>query len=104
MGQLVAGLNIQTDNMCQFLPQDVVKNFPLMTPQERFVNTLKTVGQGVLVDQFDKLKEIQETIASRDELITTKKSTLESLQSKMNALNKQKLKMENIEKLQSDRE
>ena len=104
VAQLVAGLNIQTDNMCQFLPQDVVKNFPLMTPQERFVNTLKAVGQGVLVDQFGKLKEIQETIGSRDELISTKNSTLESLQSKMIALNKQKLKMENIEKLQSDRE
>ena len=30
---LVSELNIQTNNMCQFLPQDVVKNFPLMSPQ-----------------------------------------------------------------------
>ena len=30
---LVSDLNIQTNNMCQFLPQDVVKNFPLMSPQ-----------------------------------------------------------------------
>ena len=54
--QLVTSLNIQTGNMCQFLPQDVVKNFPLMSAQERFLNTVRAVGEGRLVDQFDKLK------------------------------------------------
>ena len=52
----MTGLNIQTGNMCQFLPQDVVKNFPLMSGQERFLNTVRAVGEGRLVDQFDKLK------------------------------------------------
>ena len=54
--KLVESLNIQTGNMCQFLPQDVVKSFPLMSAQERFLNTVKAVGEGRLVEQFDKLK------------------------------------------------
>ena len=54
--KLVEGLNIQTGNMCQFLPQDVVRSFPLMSPQERFLNTVRAVGEGRLVDQFDRLK------------------------------------------------
>ena len=63
--ELVASLNIQTGNMCQFLPQDVVKNFPLMTPQERF---LSTVGEGRLVEQFDILKDIQKIVDNRDNI------------------------------------
>ena len=55
----MASLNIQTDNMCQFLPQDVVKSFPLMSAQERFLNTVKAVGEGRLVEQFDKLKVLR---------------------------------------------
>ena len=77
--ELVASLNIQTGNMCQFLPQDVVKNFPLMTPQERFLSTVKAVGEGRLVEQFDRLKEIQKIVDNSDNLMMTKESTLESI-------------------------
>ena len=38
---LATELQIQTDNMCQFLPQDVVRKFPEMTPQEIFVHTIR---------------------------------------------------------------
>ena len=33
--------HIQTNNLCQFLPQDVVREFPEMKPQQVFHNTLK---------------------------------------------------------------
>ena len=32
--ELARKLQIQTDNVCQFLPQDVVKNFPSMSEKE----------------------------------------------------------------------
>jgi len=34
-------LLIQPGNLCQFLPQDVVRDFPQMTHQEIFYNTIK---------------------------------------------------------------
>ncbi len=34
-------LQIQPGNLCQFLPQDVVRDFPQMTQQEIFYNTVK---------------------------------------------------------------
>lgn len=41
--QLVSDLQIQPGNMCQFLPQDVVRDFPNMTNQQIFHNTVKVV-------------------------------------------------------------
>ena len=98
---LVSKLNIQTSNMCQFLPQDVVKNFPLMSPQERFLNTVRAVGEGKLVDQFDKLKEIQQTIVSSNGLIITKESTLDSLKHKLDSIASKKDKIDEIDKMVS---
>ena len=97
--ELVASLNIQTGNMCQFLPQDVVKNFPLMTPQERFLSTVKAVGEGRLVEQFDRLKEIQKIVDNSDNLMMTKESTLESIKTKMEGIKQKKQKMDNIEQV-----
>ena len=99
MEALVTGLNIQTGNMCQFLPQDVVKNFPLMSAQERFLNTVRAVGEGRLVEQFDKLKDIQETISKNSGLIQTKENTLKDLRSRVEAINQKKSKLEELEQV-----
>uniref|UniRef100_A0A8D8TF68 Structural maintenance of chromosomes protein 5 n=2 Tax=Cacopsylla melanoneura TaxID=428564 RepID=A0A8D8TF68_9HEMI len=42
---LVAKLNIQIDNLCQFLPQDRVQDFAKMNKQQLFYNTLKSIGK-----------------------------------------------------------
>jgi len=102
--ELVNSLNIQTGNMCQFLPQDVVKNFPMMTPQERFLSTVKAVGEGKLVEQFDRLKEIQKIIDDSENLITTKESTLENIRNKMEGIKTKKLKIDNIEQVMVNRD
>ena len=39
--RLISDLQIQPGNMCQFLPQDVVRDFPTMTNQQIFLNTVK---------------------------------------------------------------
>ena len=111
----MTSLNIQTGNMCQFLPQDVVKNFPLMSAQERFLNTVRAVGEGRLVDQFDKLKvcsasslevfyffvfqDIQETINTNTSLIQTKENTLKDLRTRIEAISHKKSKLEEVEKM-----
>ena len=37
----ISDLQIQPGNMCQFLPQDVVRDFPTMNNQQIFYNTVK---------------------------------------------------------------
>ena len=83
--------------MCQFLPQDVVKSFPLMSPQDRFLSTVRAVGEGRLVDQFDRLKEIQKTISSNHSLILTKEGTLENLKNKMESVIQKKEHLDEVE-------
>ena len=39
--QLTKQLQIQPGNLCQFLPQDVVREFPQMKSSEIFENTIK---------------------------------------------------------------
>ena len=40
---LVKRLNIQVDNLCQFLPQDKVANFAQLSPQELLRETEKVI-------------------------------------------------------------
>ena len=42
--ELVANLNIQVGNLCQFLPQEKVADFAKMTPEDLLENTEKAVG------------------------------------------------------------
>lgn len=42
---LVSKLNIQVDNLCQFLPQDKVADFSKMNPQLLLENTEKCIGK-----------------------------------------------------------
>ena len=39
--ELTQELQIQPGNLCQFLPQDVVREFPQMKPLQIFENTIK---------------------------------------------------------------
>ena len=54
---LVAGLGIQVDNLCQFLPQDRVVEFAKMKPDELLVETEKALGDSTLHDLHMQLKE-----------------------------------------------
>ena len=94
-------LNIQTSNMCQFLPQDVVKSFPLMTPQERFLNTVRAVGEGKLVEQFDRLKEYQKTIEISTGSLITKQDTLEGLKRKLEGMSFKKDRHDELDNIRT---
>ena len=76
----------------------MVKSFPLMSPQDRFLSTVRAVGEGRLVDQFDRLKEIQQTISCNHSLILTKEGTLENLKNKMESVIQKKNHLDDVEK------
>jgi chromosome segregation ATPase len=45
---LTSKLNIQVDNLCQFLPQDRVADFSKMNPQLLLENTEKCIGKTIV--------------------------------------------------------
>lgn len=48
-------MQIQTDNMCQFLPQDVVREFPNMSPEAVFEHTLRAAGNTEMLKKHDNM-------------------------------------------------
>lgn len=52
--ELVKSLNIQTDNLVQFLPQDKVHDFSKMNSKELLVRTVDAVGDVELRADHDK--------------------------------------------------
>ena len=53
---LTRTLNIQTGNLCQFLPQDKVHEFSRMNPQELLTKTIEAVGENQLKMDHQRLK------------------------------------------------
>ena len=82
LSRLMDDLQIQPGNMCQFLPQDVVRDFPTMTNQDIFYNTVKAVGDMGLIETYDKLKDIQIYTEKLEDQVETKTNTFESLEKK----------------------
>nr|CAG8492269.1 10947_t:CDS:10 [Entrophospora candida] len=81
----VESLNIQVDNLCQFLPQDKVSEFAHMKPPELLVQTQKAVGEKELLECHEsliKLREKQKKISSESNV---DKDELENLE-KRNAI------------------
>ena len=52
---VVAGLGIQVDNLCQFLPQDKVVAFAQLSPDALLLETEKALGDSTLYDLHQKL-------------------------------------------------
>lgn len=79
---LAAQCQVQTDNPCQFLPQEVVRKFSEMSPEEVFSNTLRAIGvqESLRLDQ--ELKEAR----------GREKKGIKTLQIKLNAVSKAKAK------------
>ncbi|CAI2185097.1 6636_t:CDS:10, partial [Funneliformis geosporum] len=56
----VNSLNIQVDNLCQFLPQDKVSEFAQLSPPELLVQTQKAVGEKEMSEWHEKLIKLRE--------------------------------------------
>lgn len=66
--ELVASLNIQFDNLCQFLPQDKVSEFANMTSKDLLEATQKAIGDGELYSLHQKLIELKSTFNQHKQL------------------------------------
>ena len=103
--ELADSLQIQPGNLCQFLPQDVVRDFPTMDNQQIFYNTVKAVGDTPLLGSYNKLKELQKEVEGLEEQEETKGNTLNSLEKKSNRLESEKVlynKRKEVEKKKTE--
>lgn len=75
----IKNLNIQIDNLCQFLPQDRVQDFTKMNSRELLLNTQASVCRPEMIELMDQLMEKrrnQKTVAksSADSLTKLKEA------------------------------
>lgn len=75
----VAELKIQVDNLCQFLPQDRVKDFTKKTPVEVLRETERSVGSDAMLDKHSQLEEWQKERRDVRRERSQKQSRLDSL-------------------------
>ncbi|XP_078313053.1 structural maintenance of chromosomes protein 5-like [Crassostrea virginica] len=77
--ELVANLNIQVGNLCQFLPQEKVADFAKMTPEDLLENTEKAVGIPEMFENHQRLKQSRTQAKSLEQNFNSIKERLESL-------------------------
>lgn len=73
-------LNVQIDNLCQFLPQDKVSEFAKMTPAELLLATEGAAAEAGVAETHRQLIEAQGTdqsLAARQEELASRLSSLE---------------------------
>ncbi|GAM27306.1 hypothetical protein SAMD00019534_104810, partial [Acytostelium subglobosum LB1] len=103
-------LNIQVDNLCQFLPQDKVVGFAKMTPTELLVETEKAIGLYDLYDNHMKLIESKKELGTIKSKHTNQATILEDAKKRNESLEKEVAMfhernriLENIENLKKKR-
>jgi chromosome segregation ATPase len=75
----VKKLNIQTDNLCQFLPQDKVHDFSKMNSKELLTRTVEAVGDTELKEDHDMLKSLQSELTKNQDTKAKKEHRLSDL-------------------------
>lgn len=104
--ELTRKLNIQIDNLCQFLPQDKVQDFSKMNAQELLENTQRSVGDPKILEYHKKLiecrsvhKTMETEVASKKTLLDSKIKIYESLKEAVSSVKERKLIKKKIENL-----
>ena len=69
-------LQIQTENMCQFLPQDRVREFPEMKPDQIFQNSLKAVGNLQMLELNKEAEALESQRRQFEQTIETKSASI----------------------------
>ncbi|KAM8707516.1 hypothetical protein ACLKA7_005060 [Drosophila subpalustris] len=84
--KIIASYNIQVSNLCQFLPQDRVQDFSKMNPQELLVNTMSSVCDQELIQNFNDLKEMRVKLLSAHADRAKEKDSLQKEQKRLEQL------------------
>ncbi|EDO15954.1 hypothetical protein Kpol_1044p13 [Vanderwaltozyma polyspora DSM 70294] len=75
---IVSKLNIQLDNLCQYLPQERLKDFARLKGEKLLLETIRAVDPALLSD-FNEMKELQEEQIRDDVTLAKNKSRIEEL-------------------------
>ncbi|RUS70585.1 hypothetical protein EGW08_021655, partial [Elysia chlorotica] len=104
--ELVAKLNIQVGNLCQFLPQEKVAEFARMTMQELLENTEKSVCRDDMYENHQRLKTarreartMEEDLKSLEEELDQKRQKNIRLEEDVKSYNDRKKFLEKVEVL-----
>jgi structural maintenance of chromosomes protein 5 len=91
--ELARSMNIQIDNLCQFLPQDKVVEFAAMTPVELLQSTQRAAAGPEMLQFHEDLKKLR---AHQKELLTSSKDDREVLR---NLESRQEMQRDDVERL-----
>ncbi|XP_078052832.1 structural maintenance of chromosomes 5 [Augochlora pura] len=96
--ELTKSLNIQMDNLCQFLPQDKVQDFSKMNAQELLLNTERSLGDPMIFEHHQKLiqyridhKNFESEMAGKKKLLESKTLKYEGLKESVSGIKERKL-------------
>eukprot|EP01132_Coremiostelium_polycephalum_P003135 gene3135-3919_t len=102
----VREMNVQVDNLCQFLPQDKVVSFAAMSPTELLVETEKAIGTHNMYENHMKLIEIikeqnklKNTFTENEEALEDLKKKNEAIEKDVDEFNERKKLLEVVENL-----
>ena len=84
--EAVEKLNVQLDNLCQFLPQDRVVAFAQLSPKDLLVETEKALGDAELHRQHAELVNSKAEIADLEKEVAAEEGRLERLHGDKEAL------------------
>jgi chromosome segregation ATPase len=99
VAEVVEQLNIQLDNLCQFLPQDRVVEFAAMQPKELLLETEKALGEQELFVQHQQLMTAKADIADLEKSVVMEKERMTRLQEEKGALERDVKKFKQREAL-----
>ncbi|XP_051166122.1 structural maintenance of chromosomes protein 5 [Leptopilina boulardi] len=71
-------LNIQVDNLCQFLPQDKVQSFSEMDSKTLLLETERSVGDPLLLERHEQLIEYRKQLKEIEVEVANKSRSLEN--------------------------
>ena len=97
---LVKNLNIQTDNLCQFLPQDKVHDFSKMNSKQLLGRTVDAIGEPQLKDDHERLKNMQSDVAAGEDRYRMKMQALNDNRKKCDSLEKDVKNLEEKENIE----
>ena len=92
---LARSMNIQIDNLCQFLPQDKVVEFAAMTPVELLQSTQRAAAGSEMLEQHENLKRLR---THHKELLNSSKGDRDVLK---NLESRQEMQRDDVERLRA---
>ncbi|PRP87013.1 structural maintenance of chromosome protein [Planoprotostelium fungivorum] len=96
--EIVDKLNIQVDNLCQFLPQDKVVSFAGLSSQQLLTETEKVLGTGLLTKWHEELIDMKKDEQTLQKTYESHSSRLEDLDAQQKAVEKDVIRFREREK------